>query len=720
MGSLRKVASRIAQMGWHEIYVRSRQAAGKRLDLAAYYLRLPPLKRSFTRDRESGAQFFFSPEEVPEILRLLRSVLPREAEDTIRRAEQICRREFDLLGFKKLDFGQDIDWHLDPVNGKRAPLTAWYRVPFLDFEAVGDHKIIWELSRHQHLVVLAKAFLLSGEHKYLDELVVQWRHWWDQNPYPLGINWASSLEVAFRSLSWVWVDHLLRDHPDTPERFLRDLRHAMELHGRHILRYLSTYFAPNTHLLGEAVALMFLGTLYPSFARAAHWRAVGWQITREQAAEQVGADGFHFEQSTHYHVYALDFFLHALLLARQNGLELPPFYERTVAEMHEVLAACTVAGIPPRFGDDDGGRVFNPQRNLTEHLLDPLSAGAIVFERGDWRAPIPGPTEESLWLLGPKRFLESLRPTDSGPPRSSRAFRDCGLHLMVCRDPEPWQLTIKSGPLGVGNCGHGHADALSIQLTGHAREWLIDPGTYSYMSPSERDWFRSTAAHNTLEVGGRSQADPDSPFKWIDVPTVRAERWSSTAEWDYFRGSHTGYLRLQPPVIHRRTVVRLGCMWLIRDEALGSGDTDLLLTWQVAEGLDVVPSSEQAILLADGARGILTLTTTGVGSWNRELEATRWSPAYGSVREIKAVRLSCHAHLPTEIVTALIPGDTEVRLRARDAENGRAYELRSASRTYHLVFGAVPADADEHVEAEEFAVFTSTPGSSQRLVGRIP
>ena len=72
-------------------------------------------------------------------------------------AEKICQHRFDLLGYKDLDFGAPIDWHFDPVHHKRAPRKPWHQIPFLDFYQIGDHKIIWELNRHQHLVTLAQA-----------------------------------------------------------------------------------------------------------------------------------------------------------------------------------------------------------------------------------------------------------------------------------------------------------------------------------------------------------------------------------------------------------------------------------------------------------------------------------------------------------------------------------------------------------------------------------
>ena len=104
------------------------------------------------------------------------------------------------------------------------------------------------------------------------------------------------------------MDQLLAGTAECAE-FRAELAPALAFHGRYIERYLSTYFSPNTHLLGEAVALFFLGTLYPQMPGAARWKESGWQIVLHEAGRQVRPDGVYFEQSLYYHVYALDFFL---------------------------------------------------------------------------------------------------------------------------------------------------------------------------------------------------------------------------------------------------------------------------------------------------------------------------------------------------------------------------------------------------------------------------
>src|SRR6185436_8026542 len=98
--------------------------------------------------------------------------------------------------------GHAIDWHFDPVHRRRAPRTVWSAVPYLD-PSSGDHKIIWELNRHQHWLTLGRAFWLTGHAKYRDRCLLELESWIHANPPLVGINWTSMLEIAFRSLSWV-------------------------------------------------------------------------------------------------------------------------------------------------------------------------------------------------------------------------------------------------------------------------------------------------------------------------------------------------------------------------------------------------------------------------------------------------------------------------------------------------------------------------------------
>src|SRR5579863_159894 len=581
-GKLKRIAARLGQMDRAEFRFRVRQELAKRQDAALFLMGFDFAKRMRRSSSPAKGNFFFAPDDVQARLDLLRQRLPAQVQSILAQAGKILRHRFDLLGYSDLAYGRPIDWHLDLVHARETPRKMFYRVRYLDFEEGGDSKVTWELNRHQHLVTLAKAYRLTGELRYADEILRQWRHWRAENPYPIGINWASSLEVAFRAMAWIWTYHLLEGSPGMPnvrEEWLR----MLALHGRHIERYLSTYFSPNTHLLGEGVGLFCLGVLCPELAAAERWKSLGWQIVLDEAQRQVRADGFHFEQSTYYHVYALDLFLHAAVLASVNNLPLPAEFDRSVERMLEPLYLMGRCGPPPRLGDDDGGRVFDPRRNRAEHLLDPLSTGAILFNRADYKAVAPL-TEETIWLLGPEgvRVWDELSATPAN--LKSVALEASGLYLLTAENPA-MQLVVDCGPMGTQSGGHAHADGLSVTLRSKGHDLLIDPGTCEYTGENgERNIFRGTAMHNTLRVDSLDQAETASAFSWQRPTQSKVERWIQGKGFDLLAASHDGYQRLSAPVIHRRWVLSLrNGMYLVRDRVEGAGRHQLDISWHLAQ-----------------------------------------------------------------------------------------------------------------------------------------
>src|ERR1700686_433587 len=339
---LRNYTERIARITWDEFRVRTGQEFAKRWD----FLFFSGLERNLEFEVAPFGRFFFSAEERDSIVRFLRQQIPGTVNSTIQRAEGICRPRFDLLGYEGLDYGPEIDWHLDAVSGKRAPLNFWFKIDYLNYSEAGDVKVTWELNRHQHLVTLAKAYCFTRDERFAEEIIRQWYSWRQQNPYPIGVNWASSLEVAFRSLSWLWILHLLHNCSLVSPEFKSDVQQALMLSGRHIERYLSTYFSPNTHLLGEGAALFFLGVLCNSRS-AERWKQRGWNIVLAQAERQVQPDGMHFEQSIYYHVYALDLLLHARILAAANRIPIPPKLDCAIERMLGALSLLGRTGTPP-------------------------------------------------------------------------------------------------------------------------------------------------------------------------------------------------------------------------------------------------------------------------------------------------------------------------------------------------------------------------------------
>jgi Heparinase II/III-like protein/Heparinase II/III N-terminus len=656
-------------MSWDELETRLGQEISKRLDLTLSRIGLQPGRNGVRLSSTASGNFFFTPFEVSQRVSLLREHLPQQAAKIVADANEIRSHRFRLLGYRDLSYGAEIDWHLDAVHGRRSPLIPWFKIDFLDFENVGDHKVTWELNRHQHLITLAKAWLLTGTAGYADEIFAQFYSWQRANPYPLGANWASSLEVAFRSLSWIWVEHLLAQYPGTPASFREDLLRGLALNGRHIERYLSTYFSPNTHLLGEALALFFIGTLYPQIHAASRWKQMGWQTVQQEAARQVRPDGVYFEQTLYYHVYALDFLLHARLLASRNNIEIASELDPIIRKMLDFVRALSQTAPPDGFGDDDGGRLFDSSRNRAEQVTDPLALGAAMFHDESLRAGVDL-TEEAIWLLG-DQAIPSRNHSQTSFPLSSRVFPDGGIYVITNAQPFAQQMIIDAGPQGTGHCGHGHADALSVRLSFAGRRWLVDAGTGSYIGPDEdRNYFRGTRAHNTLAVDGLDQAQPEGPFVWSSIPDTRVETYISRATFTLFVASHSGYERLPQAVRHRRFVFHFGeNLYLIRDVAIGAGTHLLETSWHFAPELEISQYGREFIAAIPRAKGAtaesahLSLLPVEDSRWKVAVRSKFVSRCYGEKMSAPVLRCAAGVALPAETAMLLAT--------AAEAKNGR-------------------------------------------------
>ncbi len=149
-------------------------------------------------------RFFASMNDRETAVEMFESEFPGAREHFIHAAESIVEGHIDILGYKDVAIGTTVDWHFEPVSGIRSPLKHWREFDDLDTGEAGDKKVIWELNRHQHFFTLGLAFWLTGDERFTDCFAHHLESWMEQNPPGIGINWASSLEVSFRAMSWIW------------------------------------------------------------------------------------------------------------------------------------------------------------------------------------------------------------------------------------------------------------------------------------------------------------------------------------------------------------------------------------------------------------------------------------------------------------------------------------------------------------------------------------
>lgn len=584
--------------------------------------------------------------------------LPSARADAVRRAAPLLEGRYDLLGYSGLSFATDssaVDWHADPVHGRRAPTTFWGRVPYLD-PAYGDHKIIWELNRHQHWLSLGRAAWLTDDDRYAEACVDELDSWLMANPPLVGINWSSMLELAFRSISWIWTLHFcLACDIDRRRCWLTDLLMGLDRQLDHIARHLSTYFSPNTHLLGEGLALYVAGRVLPELASAPRWEQAGRGILLKEAHAQVHPDGGHAELSPHYHRYALDFYLLALAVARRTNDDLRGALEDVATRLAVFCRALTSDhGRLPMIGDDDGGRLFPMLAREPADVRDTLWVAAVLLGRPE--LAVGDLPEEALWLLGGQadRSVET-----HSRPAESRVFRDTG--YAVLRSARE-HAVLDVGHHGFLNGGHAHADALSLVFFVDGRPLLIDPGTATYtMDRARRDWFRSTAMHNTAVIDGRSQSTPAGPFHWASRADASVIVWrtAGTAAAEFIEAEHDGYR----PLVHRRGVLRLpDGPWLVADHVLGSGARRVVLHWHVDPAW-AWHDDDARLVHPDGLYAALVSTASSPERFRGDEDGLGWyAPVYGRVEPAPTLRTSRDGSAPFSIVTAIVAADCPTAL----------------------------------------------------------
>ena len=574
-----------------------------------------------------------------------------------RRAAAAAEGRFDLLGSGEVSAaGPDgrLRWHDDFKAGAAFPADCLYLDVPIWLEREGtDIKVPWELSRFQHVF----AFLWTDPQRYRDVFLAQWEDWMRANPVARGVNWACTMDVALRAISWTAALAAWGNTFDEPT--LRRMWAALAAHGHFVRDNLEWMSGARTnHYFSDIVGLAVLGAVLAPYPPAQEWSALAARELEREIAAQFAEDGFNKECSTTYHRLMVELATLGWLASRVGGYDLSrPARDRLLAAYGAIAILTDVHGQVPLIGDNDSGRVFPlAQRDDTQmgHLL---SLGAAALDAAGGMAAALGSHEvvpEAYLLCGPTAVpqghcsravahgavggmaaalgghVPDQRPMPAHP--ASGALHAAG--LFVFGDQRD-RMTVRCGPITYRPVGsHKHIDQLSIALTIGGRPILVDPGQFCYTPwPQQRNEFIVSRAHNTVVVDGQPQCRMfilgRMSFSIIDEARPECLECGVVAGGWRFVGRHRGYRRLPGGADHERTVVYqvAGRRWTVSDRLPLRGRHRV--EWLFHLHPDVTATEQAGQWLLRHAGSTLSLRWLGETAPNGRVEPGWYAPAYG-------------------------------------------------------------------------------------------
>jgi hypothetical protein len=365
-------------------------------------------------------------------------------------------------------------------------------------------------------------------------------------------------------------------------------------------RKLSRGSSANNHLIGEAAGVYFAAAYFSEFPNSSRWASDCKAILEREIIAQTYPDGCTREHAFGYQFFVLQFICSCILAGDRVG---DPFSQEILNRVHRMYRFMkeigTGTGTPPHVGDKDDGYVLDLGElpNLPDSLI---AVGAAMF--GDDELLAAEPSESAYWLTGTVSSLPQTAPGQSNSVNYSEsgycilrgAYHSGGRSTPVF-------VFFDAADLGYGPiAAHGHADALSFCLSVGGKPVFVDAGTYDYFScPVWRNYFRSTKAHNTVEIDDRSQSESKGTFLWGEKARCKLIDWVDDESATTVTAEHDGYASLQDPVIHRRElrVDKQNGVTTVTDTIFCNDQHDICVRLHVHPDFKASQISEQAIQL---------------------------------------------------------------------------------------------------------------------------
>lgn len=441
---------------------------------------------------------------------------------------------FNFLGsgWISVDFvGRDtatkqIDWHRDFVsNYAFDPKKLYKQLSGEDFPPGVDVKVPWELARMQHLPMLAYQSVIDSSTKEDNyaEFKFEIESFIKSNRIGEGINWACTMDVALRVVSWLIAADIFNSIGLSDESFNRLLVNSSVEHGLFIINNLEKNFVEDksgNHYLSDLLGLICVGH-YIKNRQTNKWFKFASNEYQREILKQYYPDGGTYEFSTAYHRLDSEISSLAIAFMVADGIQIGTEQESKLSRSLDFLLAIVGRdGNIIQIGDNDNGHALSVSVENNRGVKNELSAyGAIGLLEGLFNISGNSIAEKSIiaFLKGPSslHYVKEKKKWDNDygcmqectivcskinvgfgdSYRLASFFPDFGL---IKYSGDKYDVYYR-GALNYinGKVTHMHADALHFEIVSDMNRYYSDQGSYLYTPNVEmRSLFRREQAHN--------------------------------------------------------------------------------------------------------------------------------------------------------------------------------------------------------------------------------
>ncbi len=366
-------------------------------------------------------------------------------------------------------------------------------------------ELLWQFNLHYFDFLQSDNLRLSHDKKV--KLIHDWIL---KNPVKEGVGWHP-YPLSLRLVNWIkWA--IINDYRD--EEFIKSIFDQAYFLQSKLERHLL-----GNHFFSNIKALLFV-SIFLDGATIKQWRARCIRFLNREILEQVNQDGGHFELSPMYHLIFLEDILDLINIAKASDYNLSNDLEKIALKMIDWIK---ILAHP-----DNSIASFN---DCSQNIASTINQ---VIEYAN------------------KLGLKSIGPFNSKENNQLALNLESGYCRFKNEKVSFFVDIAKIGPDYLP--GHGHADTLSFEASFFDEKVFVNSGTSCYKISKRREFERSTAAHNTLEINCKNSSDVWSAFR----AGKRAQPFNIKKSFDkksnsyHLSCSHNGYSSLFRPLIHKR------------------------------------------------------------------------------------------------------------------------------------------------------------------------